>query len=389
MVLLRERVHPWGLSLAVQRKVYIRRTVHKEAWQTIAKQVKNLKGEEPYWQVCRDTFKRITQGSRQQDYSNCGRHAAITPQLRKWLVSRLHALRQKTICTSVVLQRELARHKRVKVEASTVRHHLRLAGYKYLTRGKKRKYTRAQLAERKQLADWVSGMTPAQVKQQFQFSMDGVVMTVAPQGPEQRQNYLRTDDAMVWRRPSEVNLPELAGHDSYNKQVPKNRMVPLWGGISWGGFGLVIQHEDRKVTAEEWAEAVDDGCMVKALRVANPARKRGPWRVLCDNESFLRAPESVAAHRRANIQLIKIPAKSPDLNPVELFWAWLRKQMRAMDLNDLAKKRQAVGKTAYKARLLRVIKTPKAQQVAANTMKHFMKVCKAVSKAKGAATSAA
>ena len=156
-----------------------------------------------------------------------------------------------------------------------------------------------------------------------------------------------------------------------------------------GSFGLVIQHKDRKVTAEEWAEAVDDRCLVKALRAANPARKRGPWRVLCDNESFLRAPESVAAHRRANVQLIKIPAKSPDLNPVELFWAWLRKQMRAMDLNDLAKKRQAVGKTAYKARLLRLIKTPKAQRVAGNTMEHFIKVCKAVSKAKGAATSAA
>ena len=114
-------------------------------------------------------------------------------------------------------------------------------------------------------------------------------------------------------------MPELAGHDRYAKQVPKNRMLPLWGGISWGGFGVVLQHDERKVTAEDWAEAVDGGSLVQALRIANPDKRNGPWKVLCDNESFPRAPESVAAHRRCNAHLVKMPPLSPDLNPVEKY----------------------------------------------------------------------
>ena len=163
----------------------------------------------------------------------------------------------------------------------------------------------------------------------------------------------------------------------------------LLGSPYHGGFGVVVIHENRKVDAEEWAEAVEAGGLVKALKHANPTRQRGPWKILCDNESFLRAPESKAAHRRCKVELIQIPPKSPDLNPIEQYWAWLRKRMRAMDLQDLQGKRQALGKMAFKARLLRLVKTPKAKEVASKTMLHFRKVCKAVSKAGGNATSVA
>ena len=60
-----------------------------------------------------------------------------------------------------------------------------------------------------------------------------------------------------------------------------------------------------------------------------------------------------------------------------------RRQMKAKDLADLTTKRAVVGKMAYKARLLRVIKTP---TVAANTMKNLVKTCRKVSKNGGAAS---
>ena len=43
-----------------------------------------------------------------------------------------------------------------------------------------------------------------------------------------------------------------------------------------------------------------------------PGKNRGPWRVLCDNETFLRAKASLAAYRRPRIELIKLPPRSPD-----------------------------------------------------------------------------
>ena len=39
------------------------------------------------------------------------------------------------------------------------------------------------------------------------------------------------------------------------------------------------------------------------------------------------------------------------LNPVEIFWGWLRKKLRSMDLEDMRKKRRLLGKTAYTARV--------------------------------------
>ena len=102
--------------------------------------------------MCRDTFRRMIEDKPATDYTNCGRPAVITPALQKWLVSRLLALRKGTACTLDLLARELARKKGVIAEASKIRRHLGEAGYKWLPRGKKRKYTEEQKLERKGFA---------------------------------------------------------------------------------------------------------------------------------------------------------------------------------------------------------------------------------------------
>ena len=76
---------------------------------------------------------------------------------------------------------------------------------------------------------------------------------------------------------------------------------------------------------------------------------------------------------------------SPDLNPVEMFWAWLRRKLRLMDLKDLRDKNRPLGKTAYTMRAKRVIKSQKAQTVAKNIAGRFRKACKQVSDRRGAA----
>ena len=78
--------------------------------------------------------------------------------------------------------------------------------------------------------------------------------------------------------------------------------------------------------------------------------------------------------------------RSPDLNPVELFWAWLRKRLRALDLRDAVNKTAVLGKTAYKERVRRVVKTQKAMTVAGRVTLRLRKVCKEVLKKRGAAT---
>ena len=87
------------------------------------------------------------------------------------------------------------------------------------------------------------------------------------------------------------------------------------------------------------------------------------------------------------MNLWKIPKHSHDLNPVERFWSWLKKKLRAMDLADCVANRPVLGKTAYKQRIRAVLKTKKAQQVATNCAVSLKKVCKEVVKLKGAASS--
>ena len=156
--------------------------------------------------------------------------------------------------------------------------------------------------------------------------------------------------------------------------------------MSQDGFAPVLWHPDSKKTnMEDWSKAVRGGTVTAALRALNPKKGSGPWTVLCDGESFLRAKVSMDAYKAKNIVLWDVPAKSPDLNPVEMFWSWLRRKLRLMDLDDLRKKRRPLGKTAYTARVMQVLKTKKAQTVAKNVAGRFRKACKQVVERGGAA----
>ena len=87
---------------------------------------------------------------------------------------------------------------------------------------------------------------------------------------------------------------------------------------------------------------------------------------------------------KRRIRLIRIPARSPDLNPIESFWGWLRKELRRRDLEDLRLKKPALNKTQYKQRVKEVLRAIKAQNVAKAKFRNFKKVCKEVVLKKGA-----
>ena len=57
-----------------------------------------------------------------------------------------------------------------------------------------------------------------------------------------------------------------------------------------------------------------------------------------------------------------------------------------MDLQDAVASRPVLGKAAYKQRMRNVLKSKKAQQVAANCATSLKKTCKEVAQKKGAAS---
>ena len=88
-------------------------------------------------------------------------------------------------------------------------------------------------------------------------------------------------------------------------------------------------------------------------------------------------------YEKLRITLLQIPPKSPDLNPIEKMWGWVRKQLRTRDLKDLAEKRPVLGKTAYRERIKRLLKGPKAQAVAKRFYTNLRTMAFKVNKAKG------
>ena len=190
----------------------------------------------------------------------------------------------------------------------------------------------------------------------------------------------------MWRKASEAASPDLAGEDPFAKQLPLARCAPLWAGISHNGVAEILIHKTKKCSIDEWATAVRAGKMMAALRHLRPHKRTNPWLILCDNERFLTSKLAKEAHAQKGIALWQIPARSPDLNPIEKFWGWLRRELRRRDLQDWNAKRPPLGRTAYRARLRAVLRSKKAQSVAGRYAAGLLNVCKEVLQKKGAAS---
>ena len=391
MVVVTESVHPRSLDFANQRKVVILRDQGYQ-WRTIAQAVVNLQGEQPSLRLCRTVYAAFnrSKGRRVYKYNRCGRNTTVfTLSVRRFLIRRLRALRTKVICTAAVLQAELAKAMHIDAEVSGIRKLLRAAGYKWVPRrSHKRKYSEDEKRARVAFARSALNLTAAQLRARLACAMDGVVIIIPPAEPTARSNHVHGAERYIWRRPNEARSAELAGKLPYEGQAPPSRCVGLWGACSADGFAEVLMSGKRKVTGAEWADAVDAGKLSHALLALNPARRRGPWSVLCDNESFLRSPPARAAHRRAAVELWKMPPRSPDLNPIEKYWSWLRRRIHKQDLQDLRQGKPVPGRMAYIARIRAINRSVQAQAVAARCAQGFRKVCRLIDQNKGIAVHA-
>lgn len=390
MPVVAEMVHPKGLSFASQRDVVMLREVRGLTFPDIAKQVYDLTGKHPKPRLCREYYMRFNRrsGRAASGYSRCGRKKwKVTKEVERYIVNKLKEMRTKCVCTSTILQMELAKEKRVELSASMIRKVLKENGYQWRVRRQKRKYSNDQKKDRLEKARRILRLTRAELREKLSFAMDGVVVLMPPADPIERLNWCRFGETYIYRKLSEAFDPELSGDSEYGKQAPMKRALAMWAGCSQGGLAVVCFHDSKKIRPDEWARAVRKGKLVKAIKALKPVNTKGPWHVLSDNEHFLSSPSAVAAHKAARVKMWHIPSNSPDMNPAERCWAWLKKKMRAMDLADAIAGRPVLSKKAYKARLLRVINSKKCQNVCAKIAGSLKKVCQEIVRKKGAASS--
>ena len=108
--------------------------------------------------------------------------------------------------------------------------------------------------------------------------------------------------------------------------------------------------------------------------------------MLCDDEKFLHEHASRGVYRDSKIRVWQVPAKSPDLNPIERFWSWLRKQLRSFDMAELKAGRPVPGRVAYLRRVRNILRSHRSQTHAAACAKGLRKVCREVVLKRGAAS---
>ena len=392
MPLVQEMVHPRGLDFRNQRRVVLMRMQEPPVpFRRIAELVRNLEGEPSTEDVVRRAYSRFNakKGRTQYRFHKCGRHPwKMTKPVAAFLIKTLRKERVRGICTSMSLQAALAKDLHVNISAAYIRKYLVMRGYKWLPRAQKRKYNAAMRRSRCAFADRFRGMSQPGLARHIAMAMDGVVLTVPPADPTDRKNYCLNGESHMWRKPGEAASPELAGADPYAKQVPLARCIPLWGAISARGFMHVVYHKGKKLWVPEWEEALDAGHLTRAVdRLQDPCARQ-PRRVLCDNEKFLKSKLVRPRYVANNLELLFIPKRSPDFNPIESFWGWLRRRLRVLDLYDLQQGRPPMGKRAYKKRVESVLRSKKAQDVAQAKFKAFKKVCIEVARKKGAAARA-
>ncbi len=363
------------------------RTRFSMSFSKIAQRVRNLKKRPSTKDVVRRVCEGfdVKAGFRKFAYQRCGRKPwKVTPELRSFLVRRLLALRSKCICTSTTLQRECAKEMKLKVATSTIRKIVFKAGYQWMRRAQKPKLSKELMERRVVWSRRLLNMSDEEYNKFFSLMIDGVVVSCPPKDAVDRANFCTVGDTHMYRKPSEAAKADLAGDTQYGKQVPLSRAVPFWGGINRHGFSVIAFHPTKKIQPDEWAKAVRMGKLKRAIVAGGPLRQRGPFRVLADNEGFLNDGDCRAAHRAENVKMFHIPPRSPDLNPIEKFWSWMRRQLRKKDLADLVAGRAPLGKMAYRKRIVNTCRSQKAKRAAANISNGLRKVCKEVVAKKGA-----
>ena len=350
-------------------------------------QVVNRKKKRPGLRTLGDTYHNFKRraGVRVFQYGNCGRYPwKVTPEIDAFLVRSLLRLRRVVHCTSSTLQALTAREHDVELSVKSIQRCLRKHGYRWLPKSQKRKYSTEDRGLRRDFAGVLDGLSLDEYHEEVSYSLDGINLSMCPTEAMERYNFCHGDEDLIWRKKSEYAIPELAGHEDMPKQVPPDRTISFWGGIGAAGASVVCFHDRKKIEPDEWIDALDDDRLDAALEAAAYPNSSGTYTVICDNERFLKSPDAKRCYKASGVNLWHIPPRSPDLNPVERFWNWVRKEMRKQDLQDLLAKRPVIGETFYKQRLLALLRSPRARVVAINTFNSLPKTCALVVKRKGA-----
>jgi hypothetical protein len=316
------------------------RVKQKMSWPEITEECVNLSGQPAGDKAVRDAVERLRKARGKghvgkSRYKNCGRRWGKDGEKYKLSKEQANKLavfvrkwRHKRFCTCVYMVREM----KLKCSARTVARALKRKGFFWKPVSKKTPLTPGQLAQRRVWVDKYIDHMPTWWTRSMALVIDGVTLTKAPQSLTGRQKHAAQRICHMWMRKGERMDSRAHTFNRYGVQL--GIKVPLWGGFTGSGdFPLRLWTPKAKMTKAEWVQKVPSlkRALVQCGAVAaNASGKR--LKVWQDGEPFLQNGQE---YKRAGLEIVKFPANSGDLNPIETVWAQLRKDLAAREQDDL------------------------------------------------------
>ena len=146
------------------------------------------------------------------------------------------------------------------------------------------------------------------------------------------RNILWTDEVMVKSHPNLKHMwVFVRGDELYQNYPVRERYqgglnsVMFWGCFSKNAPGPLVSLVGHQ-NAQQYLQTIDENLAPEYMAAKQDGKE---WTVMQDNCSIHRAKVVQADLRRRNIPLLKWPPYSPDLNPIENIWAWMKHRLYA------------------------------------------------------------
>ena len=343
--------HPSGLNLYALARAHHLHCEEGMSISNVCDEVVNLQGKRPSEKCVWNGVQRMKAALRVPTvgeqlpttfYSNCGRNKLLTDKDKLAILEFVEKWRGKRFCTCAYIKKELG----LGVSRQTIVRCLNEFGYQWKPVPKKTRLADKHLKAREEFHEQFGQKSAEWWVENMNCVLDGVTLTTAPKGLTNREKHAAQGIRYNWFKTGEQVPNELYSHNRYGNQL--GTKVPLWGGFTGGAeFTLRLWTEKPKMDKAAWAKLIP-----KVAAAANDGPDGARQKVWHDNEKFLLQPDVYAAH---DLDLVRFPPNSGDLNPIETVWAWLRKDLAKREQEDLKQKKPALTVPQFRARAAQIL----------------------------------
>ena len=140
-------------------------------------------------------------------------------------------------------------------------------------------------------------------------------------------NVIWTDETRVASHPNNRRISVWTNQSEAPIQVKMHsggNSVMFWGCFSKHGTGPLVSIQGSMNSAE-YISVLTEELIPEFIRAKNAIP--GTWRLMQDNAPCHTANSVKAFLRQRRVELIEWPPYSPDLNPIENLWQWMKRQL--------------------------------------------------------------